>query len=47
MGVDLTKSHRAMDTRQHEGTYLGFIKFMIAMCVMSIMTLLAMALFLT
>ena len=47
MGVDFTKSHRAMDTRQHEAAYSGFLKLLIALCVVSIITLVGMALFLT
>jgi hypothetical protein len=47
MGVDFTKSHRAMDVRQHEGAYSGFIKLMLVMCVLTILTLVGMAVFLT
>lgn len=47
MGVDFSSSHRAMDARQHEQTYSAFIKLVIATCVFVIVTLAAMALFLT
>lgn len=47
MGVDFSSSHRAMDARQHERSYAAFIKLAIATCVFVIVTLAAMALFLT
>ena len=47
MSVDFSKSHRAMDTRQHEQTYSSFIKILIASCVVVIVTLVGMAAFLT
>lgn len=47
MGVDLSRSHHAMDIRQHEGTYSGFIKLMTALCVVVIVTLVGLAVFLT
>jgi len=47
MGVDFSKSHRAMDTRQHEGSYSAFIKLLVAGCVIAIVTLVGMAAFLT
>ncbi|MHA1165033.1 MAG: aa3-type cytochrome c oxidase subunit IV [Alphaproteobacteria bacterium] len=47
MGVNFSKSHRAMDTRQHEETYSSFIKLMVAGCVVVIVTLVGMAAFLT
>lgn len=47
MGVDFSKSHRAMDTRQHEQTYTAFIKLIIAGCILAVMTLAGMAIFLT
>ena len=47
MGVDFSKSHRAMDTRQHEGSYSAFLKLLTATCVIVIVTLVGMAAFLT
>jgi len=47
MGVDFTNSHRAMDVQQHEAAYAGFVKLVVALCVMSILTLVGMAVFLT
>lgn len=47
MSVDLTKSHRAMDTRQHEAAYSGFIKLLTISSVLTILTLTGMAIFLT
>ncbi len=47
MGVDFTNSHRAMDVRQHEGAYAGFVKLVVVLCAMVIMTLVGMAVFLT
>lgn len=46
MGVDLTKSHRAMDSKQHEYTYSAFIKLIVATCLVTIVTLVGMAIFL-
>ncbi len=46
MGVDFAGSHRAMDTKQHSGTYSWFIKLVIATCVVVIVTLVGMAVFL-
>ncbi len=47
MGVDFTNSHRAMDVQQHEGAYAGFVKLVITLCLMVILTLVGMAVFLT
>lgn len=47
MGVDLSKSHRAMDTHQHEAAYAGFIKLLTICSVLTILTLVGMAVFLT
>ena len=47
MGVDFSKSHRAMDTRQHQESYSAFIKLLMAGCVVVIVTLVSMAAFLT
>ena len=47
MAVDFSKSHRAMDTRQHEQTYSAFIRIVIASCILAAMTLAGMAIFLT
>ena len=47
MGVDFTTSHSAMDVRQHEGAYSGFIKLMTIICAVTILTLVGMAVFLT
>jgi len=47
MGVDFSSSHRAMDARQHEQTYSGFIKLAIATCAAAALTLAGMAIFLT
>lgn len=47
MGVDFTRSHRAMDVRQHEGAYSGFVKLMTTLSVLTILTLVGMAVFLT
>ena len=47
MGVDFTNSHSAMDVRQHEGAYSGFIKLMTIICAVTILTLVGMAVFLT
>jgi len=46
MGVDFTKSHRAMDVKQHEESYSSFIKLTVATCVLTIVTLVGMAIFL-
>jgi aa3 type cytochrome c oxidase subunit IV len=47
MGVDFSKSHRAMDARQHEQSYSAFLKLLIATCVLVIVILGGMAAFLT
>ncbi len=47
MGVDFSRSHSAMDARQHEQTYSGFIKLAIASCIVVAVTLGGMAIFLT
>lgn len=47
MGVDFSKSHRAMDANQHEGSYTDFVKLMVAGSVVVVMTLVGMAIFLT
>ena len=46
MGVDFSKSHRAMDVKQHEETYSSFIKLVTATCVLTIAILVGMAVFL-
>ncbi len=45
--VDFSKSHHAMDSKQHEGSYSDFVKLMVAGSVVVIVTLAGMALFLT
>ena len=47
MGIDFSKSHRAMDTRQHEGSYSAFLKLLTATAVLVFIILAGMALFLT
>lgn len=47
MIIDFSKSHRAMDTRQHEQTYSSFIKLVTATALFVIVTLVGMAAFLT
>ncbi len=47
MGVDFSKSHRAMDASQHTKSYSSFIKLMVTGCVVVIVTLVGMAAFLT
>lgn len=47
MGVDFSKSHRAMDVKQHEETYSAFIKLTVATVVLCIVILVGMAVFLT
>ena len=39
MGVDFSKSHRAMDARQHLETYSAFNKLLVSVCIMVIVTL--------
>lgn len=46
MGVDFTKSHRAMDVKQHEESYSSFIKLTAATCGLVIVVLAGMAIFL-
>lgn len=46
MGVDFSKSHRAMDVNQHEETYSAFIKLCVATCASVIVILIGMAVFL-
>lgn len=46
MGIDFTKSHRAMDVKQHEATYSAFIKLVTATCALTIVILVGMAIFL-
>ena len=47
MGVDFSGSHSAMDTKQHERTYVLFVRFAIfcALAVAAVLSL--MAIFLT
>ncbi len=47
MGVDLSKSHHAMDTHQHEAAYSGFIKLLTVSSILTILILVGMAIFLT
>ncbi len=46
MAVDFSKSHKAMDPREHERTYTGFVKVTVG-CVVAVLAVLAlMAIFL-
>lgn len=47
MSVDFSKSHRAMDVKQHQDTYSAFIKLVLATIAVVIVTLVGMAIFLT
>lgn len=47
MGVDFSKSHRAMDVKQHEETYSAFVKLVVATIGLCIVILVGMAVFLT
>lgn len=47
MGVDFSKSHRAMNARQHLESYEAFNKVLVGTCVVVIVALVGMALFLT
>ena len=47
MGVDFSKSHRAMDAQQHEDAYSAFNTLLLSGCVVVFVALIAMALFLT
>lgn len=46
MGVDFSKSHRAMDANQHTETYSSFIKILVASSAVVIVTLVGLAAFL-
>lgn len=47
MSIDFSKSHRAMDVKQHEETYSAFIKLTVATVVLVVVILAGMAIFLT
>jgi hypothetical protein len=47
MSVDLSKSHRAMDTHQHEVAYASFVKLLVVGSTLCILILIGMAAFLT
>lgn len=46
MAIDLSASHKAMDAREHERTYKGFVRATVV-CTLAVMAVLAlMAIFL-
>ena len=47
MGVDFSKSHRAMDVKQHEETFSAFLKLVIGFVAVVVVVLAGMAVFLT
>jgi hypothetical protein len=46
MGIDFSRSHRAMNVRQHEETYSAFTKLVASTCALVIFVLIGMAIFL-
>jgi hypothetical protein len=47
MAIDTSKGHPAMDYREHERTYSGFLRFLLTSIVLLVILLAGMGYFLT